>query len=246
MSHTRYKIHRFLPALLQLIIWIPTQLILKYRRHRKVYGNNHLRDAVQMSKKSRRGILVVSNHSAETDPVMVTASIPIAAYPVYYIAKPKGSYGFEGKFKLAVYGSWFFRIWGAYPTAYGLKDYEQALHYAIKILEGGGTLLYFPEGGISEEKLREAKGGLGYLLDRIDCIVLPVAIAGQSPHGKSKHLSLFFGEPHLSSRMINTTKRDADGELNVKAVAIRAFSLVTDLLVTHARAELRGEEIYYK
>jgi 1-acyl-sn-glycerol-3-phosphate acyltransferase len=66
----------------------------------------------------------------------------------------------------------FLRSIGALPVGHGSLG---SLRTAIAILEGGGTVAVFPEGGIARDGVL---GGAAYLALKTDATVLPLHIAG--------------------------------------------------------------------
>jgi len=124
-------------------------------------------------------VVIVSNHLSDLDPLIVGSAV-------------KRRVGFMAKQELfEVPGvRWWVSACGAFPVRRGEPD-RQALRTAMRLLEGGGVLVMFPEGtrGTTRE-LRPPEPGAALLALRTGATVLPVAVIGSDevmPRG-SHHL----------------------------------------------------------
>ncbi len=112
-------------------------------------------------------LIIVSNHQSLLDPLLLMAYIPrritflAAAYlfriPVLNILLP---------------------VAGAIPIKCEKGDFA-SFKRVLRILEGGGVVAIFPEGGVSSDgRLRPFKPGWAYLALKSGAPVLPVAVIG--------------------------------------------------------------------
>lgn len=161
------------PLILQKIIWIPTRIALRFFCHLEIRGLEKLRDI-------HSNVIFASNHSSEIDPILLPASLPFWSRfsPIFYTSRENKFYENSG-WRKHFYGGWFFKIWGAHQVYSGLKDYEKSLKNHIELLKAGKNIMVFPEGRITRDgMLQPARGGVGYLVEKTKCLVVPVAISG--------------------------------------------------------------------
>lgn len=127
------------------------------------------------------GVLVVSNHASNLDPVVLSAT---AHRPLAYMAK-------ESLFKVPFLG-WLITIYLAFPVKRGAAD-RGALTAAVKKLKNGYAVGMFPEGTRSEDgTIGEGKIGPAMIAAHAGVPVVPVAIWGtQYAWGKNKKLEFF-------------------------------------------------------
>jgi len=84
------------------------------------------------------GVLILCNHLADVDPIVVQAACPRR---IFFMAKHE-------LFEMAVLGR-FLRWYQAFPVRRGEPD-RQALKQAIALLKAGQVVCLFPEGELSE------------------------------------------------------------------------------------------------
>ncbi len=187
----------FFPWFLQNLIWIPTQILLRFFGHFKVYGIENLRGV-------KGGVIFVDNHISELDPILLPAAMPWFSrfLPMFYVSREKTFYNIRQILKRIFYGGFFFELWGAYQTHVGLRNYEMSLQTHIKILKSGHSLNISPEGDKSfDGAIHEFKGGAAFLSHRTGAPIVPVAITGsfKTTSGdflaRKKHFTLTFGKP---------------------------------------------------
>jgi 1-acyl-sn-glycerol-3-phosphate acyltransferase len=110
-------------------------------------------------------VILASNHRSNMDPVLLAAAV---RRPVAYMAKaelfvwPLGT---------------ILRLIGQFPVQRGGIDRE-ALRRTSAVLARGGVLGLFPEGTRGDGSFASVHPGLGYIVLRERCPVLPVAIVG--------------------------------------------------------------------
>jgi 1-acyl-sn-glycerol-3-phosphate acyltransferase len=187
----------FLTALIfQKAIWIPTRFILKFFGRLEIKGLNNL-DSV------KGNVIFACNHSSEMDPLFVPASLPFWSRfsPIFYASREKGNYKSSG-WRQIFYGGMFFKLLGSFPVFHGLKDYEKSLVNHTDILNKGGNLCFFPEGGITKTgNIQPARGGVGYLAHLTQKAIVPVYINGTYSISfmdfllRKRKLSIMYGKP---------------------------------------------------
>ncbi len=190
------KLYFLPPLVLQKLIWIPTNILLRGFGHLDVRGLENL--------KGLKGpVIFASNHSSETDPFFIPASLPFFSRfsPIFYTSRESRFYVNSG-WRKHFYGGWFFKAWGSYPVHVGLHDYEKSLAHHIDIIRAGGSINIFPEGRTTPDgSIQPAKGGVAYLAYITGASIVPVRIRGVF-HFSAKefllgrrHLSITYGKP---------------------------------------------------
>ncbi|MCF6278163.1 MAG: 1-acyl-sn-glycerol-3-phosphate acyltransferase [Anaerolineales bacterium] len=91
------------------------------------------------------------------------------------------------------------RLWGYYPLYRGTGS-RDSLRAAERILNSGGILGIFPEGGSWAEVLRLARPGTAYLAARTGARILPVGLVGLNDifplrWGKRPKIKFHIGKP---------------------------------------------------
>jgi len=113
------------------------------------------------------GAIVACNHVSFFDGFALQLALP---RPIYFMGK-------EENFKNPFLRFFMYQI-GAFPVKRGTYD-RGALDQAMRILKSGELLGMFPEGTRTYGKgLIEAKGGAAILAIKMDCPIVPVALAG--------------------------------------------------------------------
>jgi 1-acyl-sn-glycerol-3-phosphate acyltransferase len=109
--------------------------------------------------------IVMINHIAFVDPLVVLANLPRNVVPLAKIEA----------FRYPVVGI-FPKIWDAIPVLREGFDRE-AIRKALKVLDAGELLLMAPE-GTRNPSLRDAREGVAYLGSRSGAPIIPVVITG--------------------------------------------------------------------
>ncbi len=113
------------------------------------------------------GVLVVSNHLHNADPVLIEIAFP---RPLHFMAK-------EELFRIRPLG-WLISRFGNFPVARGKSD-RKAVRNAISRLQHGVAVGMFPEGTRSKSmRLAAAHAGAGLIAIQGDSLILPIAITG--------------------------------------------------------------------
>ena len=126
----------------------------------KVYGLENV--------PARGGVLLVSNHQSNLDPVLLGVRLK---RPLHYIAK---SELFDGRI-----GGWLLRsTFNAFPVRQGAGD-DAAVREAIARLREGHLLNLYPEGARSADgAIGPMQRGVGVIARRARVPIIPVVIDG--------------------------------------------------------------------
>jgi len=204
----------FLPAIVtQWIIRLITRPLFLFFCNLKIRGLENL-------DRYRGPLIFVPNHASEWDGPLVRAVMPMRSRfgPMFYA-------GMDGKFYRAkrfglrgylIYGNPLFKLFGAYPVYYGLNNYEKSLKNLIRILECGGSVTIFPEGGLSKTgEIKDFKVGAIALAHLTNVPIVPVFIKDTYSLSRNEFLSrkrnvtINFGTPY----MINIPKQESGDQL---------------------------------
>jgi 1-acyl-sn-glycerol-3-phosphate acyltransferase len=112
-------------------------------------------------------LLVVANHFSFLDPSMV---IRVTSWPLEFIAGTQRP-------NAPAWVRWLPEMWGVLTTHRGTGA-RGALRGAESVLEQGGILGIFPEGGNWATVLRPARPGAAYLAARSGAPLLPIGLDG--------------------------------------------------------------------
>lgn len=134
------------------------------------------------------GVLVACNHISYWDPPLVGCAFK---RDLFYMAK-------RDLFKNKLFGA-LIRAHNAIPVSGGAFS-RGALESAIAIVQAGGAVLIFPEGGRGDPgTLREPRPGLGMVADRTRRPVVPAYVTGSDTIKKClirrRPLEIYFGPP---------------------------------------------------
>jgi len=112
-------------------------------------------------------VLITPNHQTYADPPLV--SIPVRR-PVFYMA-------WSRLFQIPLFGRCI-RLLRAFPVQIESSD-PRATREAVRLLQAGGAVMIFPEGGRSADgRIGRFKPGAFRLAVNVGVPVLPVTIAG--------------------------------------------------------------------
>ena len=141
--------------------------------------------------------ILVCNHVSFVDAVLLMAASP---RPIYFIMDHK-------IFKVPVLG-WLFRLAKAIPIAPRAQDaqaYEAAFDAAASVLQDGGLLCIFPEGGITRDgTLQEFKGGIVKILERTTALGVAVPVV---PMALTNLWGSFFSRVEQGGAMVRPFRR---------------------------------------
>ena len=135
-------------------------------------------------------LIVVGNHFSFLDPVAI----------IHVMTRPIEFLGGKTLPNSPSYVTWIPRLWGYVPVHRGSSS-RDAITRAKKILDTGGLLGIFPEGGSWAKVLRPARPGAALIAARTGSRLLPIGIDGLTEmfpslrKGKRAHITLRIGEP---------------------------------------------------
>lgn len=128
------------------------------------------------------GVILAINHKSVFDPIVIGVTSPRR---LNFMAKAE-------LFKNKIFGGLIKRL-GAFPVHRGSGDVA-ALKTAFKILDEGGTMLIFPEGGrVKKGERRKAKTGVAMIAHKKCVPVVPVFIDGD--YKWMRKITVTYGEP---------------------------------------------------
>lgn len=200
----------------------------------KVFGRHHV--------PKRGGVLIVSNHQSNLDPVLMAVRLDRS---LNYIAK---SELFEGRI-----GGWLLRkVFNAFPVRQGAGDVG-AVKETIQRLQEGHVLNIYPEGArTGDGEIGAMQRGVALIIRRARVPVVPAVIIGSfEAWPKFKRVfrpwpvRLRYGPPMLLHELhpdaiidtIDRTLRDMLGKLNGREASARGIqSTGRTSLLLHARA----------
>jgi 1-acyl-sn-glycerol-3-phosphate acyltransferase len=147
---------------------------------------------------STGGVLILSNHQSDIDPVAVQISCP---RPIYFMAKSE-------LFEMRLLGK-VIRWFKAFPVKRGEPD-KGAIGTAVELLKAGEVVCVFPEGELSETgELLPLKPGFALIVRMAQVPVICLGIDGTRrimPYGKViprpawGWVTATWGEPHTFER----------------------------------------------
>jgi 1-acyl-sn-glycerol-3-phosphate acyltransferase len=190
-------------------------------------------------------LLVVANHFSFIDPVALVHALP---YPIEYLGGAQ--FPHAPKIVKALPG-----IYGYYPLYRGTGS-RYALRAGKAILDQGGVLGIFPEGGNWAEVLRPARPGAAYLASRTDAQLLPVALYGLNDIfplklGKRPTVHAKIGKP---IGPFSTTGRGRERREQLDQISRTIMQSIADLMPDELRGFLaedpaireaaKGTEVY--
>jgi 1-acyl-sn-glycerol-3-phosphate acyltransferase len=148
-------------------VWVPTKGVLKALS----YGPLRMKVAGQENLPTDGPTLIACNHVAFIDPLLVA----VAALP-----RPVWTMGKEELFGPRLLDGWLSRI-GGFPVKRQSPD-VWAVRMGRDLLSRGGSLLIFPEGGVTRTgRMSPGFSGAGYFATRPGVTVIPVRIRFGEP-----------------------------------------------------------------
>jgi 1-acyl-sn-glycerol-3-phosphate acyltransferase len=163
------------PLFIQKAIWPISRFTLWFFCNLKINGLENLNN---IDKKQK--VIFAANHTSELDPFIPSTCLPFFSQysPMFCVTKGKSFYD-ESGFRQIFYGGLLFKLIGGQVVYSGHKDYEISLKNHFNLINQGYSDLIFPEGGISKtDQLYEAKGGIAYLAEKTNSLIVPIGISG--------------------------------------------------------------------
>jgi len=185
---------------------------------------------------SHGSAILMINHNAFVDPIMVMHAVPRNIVPMAKIEV----------YDLPVLGL-LPRMWGVIPVKREEMD-RRALQQSLDVLRAGEILLIAPEGTRSP-RLQSGKEGVAYLASRTGAPVVPVAIQGTmgypafrtSSRWKGSAVHLRFGKPFRYRTDLQRPDRQHLRLMTDEAMYILAAHLPEDQRGVYADLSLATE-----
>ena len=175
-------------------------------------------------------LLIVSNHVTYADPVLL--SIPVRR-PVHYMA-------WNALFEVPALG-WLIRRLRAFPVEIESAD-PRATREAVRLLQGGGAVMIFPEGARSTDgSLGRFKPGAFRLACSLAVPVLPVTIAGGHEAWPPARTLPRPGRLSITYHPVVAPVPGADVKAAARVLAPRVRGIVASALPPHQRGEPADE-----
>lgn len=111
-------------------------------------------------------VIIVANHNAFLEVVMIIAYAP---YPLEFLTT--GDIPLEPRF------AFWANLYGFIPVKRGSMD-RQAMSRALSVLEQGGTIALFPQGGIWDISNTQAHTGVAWLSQKSQAKIVPIGFGG--------------------------------------------------------------------
>lgn len=206
------------PALLQGAAWPFGRSALNFFTRLRIQGRENLERATAAAQQDAVGVLFAINHTHELD-----FSFPLVAihpfsklFPMFYVAHARERYSSTRTFgwRRFIYGlPSFLTSWGAHPYIAKQRNYELAMPVHVELLTRGKSVCIFPEGKIrKDDNERRAHGGVGYLAEATNAVIVPVAVSGAHNMSVSdfflrrRSLVISYGAPIRAAQLIDASE----------------------------------------
>jgi len=111
-------------------------------------------------------LILVGNHIAVVEVGLMATYTP---YPIEIMAA--GDIPLDPRYR------WMANLWGIIPIKRGSMD-RDGMNKALDVLHQGGVVGLFPEGGIWETTLRQARQGVAWLSNKGQAPIVPIGFGG--------------------------------------------------------------------
>lgn len=111
-------------------------------------------------------LILVGNHIAVVEVGLMATYTP---YPIEIMAA--GDIPLDPRYR------WMADLWGIIPIKRGSMD-RDGMNKALDVLNQGGVVGLFPEGGIWETTIRQARQGVAWLSNKAQAPVVPIGFGG--------------------------------------------------------------------
>lgn len=189
-----------------LAIWLVSLYMYPFYRLR-VYGKKHF---------PKGGGLICSNHTSFLDPPLVGITSPGV---VHFLGR-------DTLFQSPFFG-WLIRNLNCHPVKRG-KGNANAFKLALQLIRQGRKVVIFPEGSRSPDgELHEGQLGVGMLVHRTNCQVVPVYVDGTYDIWNTERrlpkvfgkIACVFGAPLTFEDLQGVDKRQAHAEIVERIMA---------------------------
>ena len=174
-------------------------------------------------------LIFASNHASEWDGPLVRTVMPMIYRfaPMFYVSMAREYYVNSG-WRQHLYGGALFKLVGAYPVYYGLKDFKKSLKNHIRIIGDGGCVNIFPEGRCSKTgEVANFKPGVIALSHITNTAIVPVYIKDtynltrKEFFSRRRHVTIIFGKPYTPKINNNLSDEQLLAEYKQKAAELR-------------------------
>jgi 1-acyl-sn-glycerol-3-phosphate acyltransferase len=162
-------------------------------------------------------LILVGNHVAVIEAGMMAAYTP---YPLEIMA--------AGDIPLDPRYAWMADLYGIIPIKRGSMD-RQGIDMALDVLQQGGVVGLFPEGGIWETSIKQARTGVAWLSNKAQAPVVPIGFGGiegaLSAMGRFRRPRLIMN----IGRMLPPVNVDVPGKSRKEALAEGANQIMEEV-----------------
>jgi 1-acyl-sn-glycerol-3-phosphate acyltransferase len=154
------------------LVWLTAKLLFRFR----IEGKRNI---------PKGGTIIAPNHVSYWDPPLVGASV--SGYEVYFMAKRE-------LFRFPIFGM-VLKMIHTFPIDREKQDIS-AFRTALRLLNGGKTLVVFPEGGRGKERrLKPPLPGVAWLAHKTKLPVVPTLIVNTYRAKAFPKVTVRFGSP---------------------------------------------------
>lgn len=190
-------------------------------------------------------IILAPNHTNEFDPTVVPLITHFLSskLPIYSVIYPIHKYNnVDFGWRRHIYGGFFFKIIGGYPSCPGNKDYEKSLQNHLALLKNNRTIGIFPEGRCTTDgNIGKAHGGMGYLAYKTNATIVPLAI--NTFYGLSLKDFLLRRKKMTITVLPSVTFRDL---INCPNPQVSDFKKAGDIVLEKIRKVIEADNLVYK
>lgn len=216
-----------MPWLLQHLLWIIGNPIVRFYYGYTVHGKEHYPEIVR--KKGAGPLIIYSNHGSQLDVIFLGLWLPCTSplIPIYFASLENKHYQHIpiGKY---LYGGRLFRLFGSLPVYPKSETLEAAVRNYYTLLKQNKTVGIFPEGKVTRDgTYNRARPGIAYLAHKTDALLLPAHISGNYNTKRGKPIIVTIGRPKNFSDF-GDLKREYSREEYIE-IAERMFEEVKTL-----------------
>jgi len=154
------------------LVWLTAKLLFRFQ----IEGRSNI---------PKGGTIIAPNHASYWDPPLVGASL--SGYEVYFMAKRE-------LFRFPIFGT-ILKMIHTFPVERGKQDIA-AFRKALRVLNGGKTLVVFPEGGRGKGgRLKPPQPGVAWLAHKTKFPVVPTLVVNTHRIKNFPRVTVRFGSP---------------------------------------------------
>lgn len=123
-------------------------------------------------------VVFAGSHRHELDSLLISSALLFSRFmPLYFVSMAKKHYLHLGFRARLFYGGILFKVLGAYPVYKGAESLREALVNQSKIIRKGGSVVIYPEGGLTKDgSFGSPRAGVGFLASNHRIPVVPFTI----------------------------------------------------------------------